>query len=75
MGSLECCGLSFFFSADNLNGDSGDNSGFKYAVHQQVRHYCQHGLPEHVEKLRLALCHFYGTSKTLKIDQFDIEKV
>jgi len=33
-------GYRFFISADNLNGDSGDNLGFKYAVYQQVRHYC-----------------------------------
>jgi len=66
-------GYLFRVSIDNLNGSESDTFAFKLAVHQQVKTYCEKGLPARAEVFRRALCHFYGSTPILKIEDFDIE--
>ena len=66
-------GYQFHVSIDNLNGMESDTQSFKQAVHQQVRHYCEQGLSERTMIFRDALCHFYGTVFSLKIEDFNLE--
>lgn len=66
-------GHPFHISLDNLNGAEVDARAFKLAIHQQIHTYCQQGLPERTEILRSALCRFYKTASSLKIEDFDIE--
>ncbi len=68
----KAAGYRFRVSIDNLNGSESDTDSFKRAVHQQIKTYCEKGLTERVETLRLALCHFYGTETELKFEDFDI---
>ncbi|MDH2925041.1 hypothetical protein EV693_102271 [Nicoletella semolina] len=65
----------YFTSADNLTGNVGDNSAFKQAVYQQVRHYAEHGLPKRAEILRQALAEFYHTSNKIELEKFDIHRI
>lgn len=55
----------FQLSLDNLNGAPLDTATFKKNVIQQVRHYCQQGLPARAAQFRLALCTFYDTPHPL----------
>ena len=66
-------GYRFRTSIDNLNGGESDTYAFQLAVYEQVKTYSQEGLSERAEIFRLALCHFYGTTPLLKIEDFDIE--
>lgn len=66
----EACGLRFNVSADNLNGEVGDDSAFRRDVHTQVRAYCASGLPARAERFRQALAAHYGTSTALNPDAF-----
>jgi elongation factor P hydroxylase len=68
-------GFRFRVSLDNLNGSQADTEDFKQAVHQQVKTYCEKGLPERAETLRLSLCQFYNTPSVLKFENFDIETI
>lgn len=63
----------FRVSIDNLNGSESDTQAFKLAVYQQVKMYCEKGLPERAETFRRALCHFYGTALTLQMEDFDFD--
>lgn len=65
----------YFASSDNLTGDVGDNSAFKQAVLQQVKHYAEHGLPKRAEQLRQALSAFYGTPNRIELDRFDLHRI
>ncbi len=65
------CGLRFTVSADNLNGQVGDDSAFRRAVHAQVLRYCDEGMPARAEVFRQALAAFYGTPTVLQREQFD----
>lgn len=60
----------FMVSIDNLNGEETDADAFKKAIFQQVKIYCEKGLPARAESFRQALCHFYGTSCHLNIEDF-----
>jgi elongation factor P hydroxylase len=65
----------FRLSIDNLNGaqvDDSASSAFREAVYAQVVAYCTKGLSKRVERFRNALCDFYGSSKNLNIEDFDI---
>ncbi len=62
----------FRLSLDNLNGQEADSSAFKEAVYSQVQVYCEEGLPKRAYILREALCHFYQTSPSLRIEDFCI---
>ncbi len=54
-------GHPFHFSADNLQGAVGDMAPFKRAVHAQVLHYLEHGLPNtRARRLVMALRQFYA---------------
>jgi elongation factor P hydroxylase len=68
-------GYRFRISIDNLDGTPSDTEDFKKAVYQQVKTYCEQGLPSRAEIFRLALCRFYGTSPLLKIEDFDIDQI
>lgn len=65
-------GFRYFASADNLNGNPGDTQPFKQAVYEQVQVYAQKGLPKRAEKLRKALCEFYGTEDKIDLTKFDV---
>lgn len=65
----------YFASSDNLTGDAGDNSAFKQAVYEQVKHYAAHGLPKRAEQLRQALAHFYGTENRIDLARFDLSRI
>ncbi len=55
----------FNISIDNLNGSESDSEGFKHAIREQVRHYCEHGLPKRAKRFHAALCDFYATPHEL----------
>lgn len=63
----------FRVSIDNLNGTEADTNAFKQAVHQQVRTYCEKGLPTRAEMLRHSLCQFYQSAPILKFEDFHLE--
>lgn len=63
----------FRVSIDNLNGTEADTSSFKLAVYQQVKKYCEQGLPLRAETFYRSLCHFYGSTPILNIENFDLE--
>lgn len=63
----------FRVSVDNLTGSETDTSDFKRAVHQQVKIYCEKGLPRRADSFRQALCQFYQTPMTLQFQDFDID--
>lgn len=65
----------YFASSDNLTGNVGDNSAFKQAVYQQVKHYAEHGLPKRAEQLRQALALFYGTENRIDLARFDLSRI
>lgn len=67
----EATGYHFQISVDNLNGPDSDAEDFKRAIYQQIKHYCEQGLPARAEMFRRALCCFYGTPFLLNLDDFD----
>jgi elongation factor P hydroxylase len=69
----QAAGFRFFVSIDNLNGPESNTNAFKQAVYQQVKMYCENGLPTRAESFRQAICHFYGTPITLSINHFNLE--
>lgn len=71
----KAAGFRFRVSIDNLNGQESETEAFKKAVYEQVKSYCEQGLSIRAERLRLALCDFYGTPKTLDIVDFDIQTI
>ncbi|MEI8365125.1 MAG: elongation factor P hydroxylase [Parachlamydiaceae bacterium] len=71
----KAAGYRFRVSIDNLNGTEADTASFKSAVYQQVKKYCEQGLPARAESLRSALCAFYHTPLPLKIEDFDLESI
>lgn len=60
----------FRVSVDNLNGQESDVTPFKQAVYNQVKTYCEQGLPERAETFRQALCRFYQTDPKLRFEDF-----
>lgn len=67
----KAAGFKFYISADNLNGESGDEAGFKEAVYAQVLRLCAEGLSARAQKFRLALCDFYNQNPALSAADFD----
>lgn len=65
-------GHKFRVSIDNLNGAESDTDAFKQAVYQQVRHYCEAGLPERSRRFCNALSSFYGQSEILRPNDFSL---
>lgn len=61
----------FRVSIDNLTGSEADTLSFKVSVHQQVKAYCEKGLPLRADHFRRALCQFYGTPINLLFQDFD----
>jgi elongation factor P hydroxylase len=66
------CGFDFRVSLDNLNGLTADIYTFKFKIHEQVKEYCEKGLPARAVTFRQALCHFYGTPHPLSFKDFDL---
>jgi elongation factor P hydroxylase len=66
-------GYRFRVSVDNLTGSESDTSDFKIAVQNQVKIYCEKGLPRRAKDFRQALCHFYHSPTVLRIEDFDVE--
>lgn len=71
----EAAGFRFRLSVDNLNGEESDLSTFKNAVYNQVKEYCEKGLPKRAAVFRNALCQFYCTSIDLSFENFDFERL
>lgn len=61
----------FRLSIDNLNGLETDSSTFKNNVYQQVKVYCEKGLPKRADCFRKALCAFYQTPLLLRFEDFN----
>lgn len=71
----KAAGFRFYVSLDNLNGQESDTTIFKEAVYQQVKTYCESGLPKRAKTFREALCKFYKTDPTLHLKDFPIENL
>lgn len=75
--AIEClfslaANYSFQVSADNLNGSTPAIEGFKQAVFDQAKHYCNNGLPKRAAVFYQALSeHFSGLSITDLSSHFD----
>ncbi len=67
--------FNFYVSLDNLNGQESDTTIFKEAVYQQVKNYCELGLPKRAKTFRDALCSHYQTHPILRIEDFAIENL
>ena len=71
----KAAGFPFRMSLDNLNGEPTDSHAFKQAIHNQVIHYCNHGLNPRALKFRQALCDFYQTDTALTSAAFQIDEI
>lgn len=71
----KAAGYPFRLSIDNLSGEESDPRPFIQAVYNQVKTYCEQGLPARAESFRHAICQFYGTSLDLDIHGFDIQSI
>lgn len=71
----KAAGYPFRLSIDNLSGEESDPSAFILAVYNQVKTYCELGLPERAKRFHNALCQFYGTPLNLQIVDFKIESI
>ena len=66
----DACGWPFSISADNLSGESGDDSEFRRSVLAQVWRYCDEGLPPRAGRFRSALASFYQGGRPLSVQAF-----
>jgi len=66
----QAAGYKFQISLDNLDGPEVDTSDFKTNVYNQVKAYCEHGLPIRAELIRQALCLFYKNPPELSFADF-----
>jgi elongation factor P hydroxylase len=71
----QAANFRFRISLDNLDGLASNNEAFKEAIFQQVKTYCGQGLAPRTESFRRALCHFYGSSLNLQLENFDIQAI
>lgn len=62
----------FRVSIDNLNAAEADTLAFKQAVYQQVKIYCENGLPARAKIFHQVLCDFYSMP-ALKHEDFSLE--
>ena len=62
----------FHFSADNLSGGIGPSQAFKQAVHAQVIHYLDHGLPDRAARWSKALLQHYRPHRPLQKEEFTL---
>ncbi len=58
----KAAGHDFHFSADNLDAGMDVSVTFKQAVHEQLAHYLQTGLPPRAQRFREVLLDYYGVS-------------
>ncbi len=65
----------FRVSVDNLSGQDCDASSFKLALYDQVKGYCEKGLPARANSFRLALCQFYDSDPALRFEDFALEEL
>lgn len=66
----KACGYRFQLSVDNLNQPYWDIRPFRESILNQIKLYCEQGLPDRVLRLRQAMCDFYQTSQELKFEHF-----
>jgi elongation factor P hydroxylase len=66
----QACGYRFQLSIDNLDQPYWDTAPFRTAILNQIRIYCEHGLPERVARLRQSLCDFYQIPFELNLKDF-----
>ena len=71
----KAAGYPFRLSIDNLSGEASDSSAFILAVYNQVKIYCEQGLPARAKSFHHALCLFYGTSLSLQSVDFDVKSI
>lgn len=62
----------FRVSVDNLNGKETDTLAFKDAVYNQVKTYCENGLPARAKTFRDALVAFYNSKSSLDFADFSL---
>lgn len=60
----DACAMTFHISADNLEGDPGDQDRFYDLVLAHKETYLTTGLPPRAEQFRQKLASFYGTPPT-----------
>lgn len=65
----------FRVSVDNLNGKETDTEQFKKRVHEQVKVYCEKGLPKRAALFHNALCQFYNRSPLLHFEEFHLDTI
>ena len=67
----------FRISLDNSDGEEQEEETltFKINVYEQVKMYCEKGLPLRAQMLRTAFCHFYQTDLKLRIEDFDFHSL
>lgn len=63
----EAAQFPFQASIDNLNGSESNTEAFKKAIYEQVKTYCNQGLPPRAETFRKALCKFYNTPQVPRV--------
>lgn len=71
----KACGRKFHLSSDNLNSDIGASHDFKLAVFDQVKYYCQHGLPERARIYAEALAAYYQQSEAFSSSAYSLEEI
>lgn len=69
----QAANFRFFISNDNLENSPEDNEAFKLSILNQVKSYCEKGLPLRAKIFREALTSFYNTKKKLSFDDFDFK--
>ncbi len=67
--------FTFYFSADNLNGDAGPSESFKQAVLKQVQTYLEKGLPKRAQAWSDCLVEHFRAQQPLNIEEFCLQKV
>lgn len=67
--------FKFNVSIDNLYGTEAETIAFKKAVHNQVKEYCEKGLPARANAMRNALCRFYNSPLELSFEDFQLKMI
>lgn len=65
--------FEFHFSADNLALNNQPSPHFKQAVHQQVLHYLQNGLPQDAQAWSNCLIQQYRPQQPLTVEEFTLQ--
>ncbi|MBU6954425.1 MULTISPECIES: elongation factor P hydroxylase [unclassified Hahella] len=72
----EACGIKFFISFDNLDGQgAAGEEAFKAAVHEQARRYLQEGLPPRAQQLLDCFLDTYLGRENFGLSLFALDKL